>query len=944
MIEYVLKKILGTKNDREIKKIRKWVEKINALEESLDKLSNKDIVLKAQDLYFRVNQNEHIKQAIIEGEMVEELIEAFALVREASKRTMGLRQFDVQLIGGIVLYQGKIAEMKTGEGKTLVAAAPAFFTALTDIGVHIVTVNDYLAKRDATWIGPVYRFLGLGVGIINSDNISYVVDWQDPEKTMEAIEKDIRVWPKGMIGDAIDYSKIDVHAKTSYFTKAIPVERLKAYEAHITYGTNNEFGFDYLRDNLAVSKDQIVQVKGHGYAIVDEIDSILIDEARTPLIIAGPSNLDNKVVLQANEFVQTLEIEKDFTVDEKNRTAMLTEEGIEKAEKYFGIQNLYDIRHIDLVHAINKALIAHNLYKKDVHYMVKDGEILIVDEFTGRALPGRRWSEGLHQAIEAKEGVEIQEENQTLATTAFQNYFKLYKKLAGMTGTAETEALEFKEIYNLDVIVIPTNKPNIRKDLPDAIFKTKKEKWEYVAKIIEENHAKGRPILVGTVSIEDSETLSKLLEQRGIKHNVLNAKQHEKEAWVIAQAGRKGAVTIATNMAGRGTDILLGGNPEFLAREILRQKGIDEEKATEEDWKKAYEEATKITQKEKEEVIKAGGLLVIGTERHESRRVDNQLRGRAGRQGDPGETRFILSLEDDLLRIFGGDRVKKLMEFMKIPEGEPIESSIVSKSLEGAQERVELQNFQSRKRLLEYDEVINIQRSVVYDIRRSILFQDDIKEEIKDFIRDVIHTQVFTLLTEDEPELWELEPLKTFFKEWIGVDLPEKFEAKDREELEEEIFLLVMEKYAQKEQEIGEETMREIEKVFTLNIIDNLWREQLHTIDKLREGIYLRSYAQRDPLVEFKKEAFRLFEELMLNFKISAIQSIMNAQISKEELEQQEQNMFNLEIDTLNKSMAISEALENIAKEFQEKRPKFRTLKDRLEERKKKLEKRGETA
>jgi len=943
MIDYVLKKILGTKNDREIKKIKKWVDKINALEKSLDELSNKDIVLKAQELYFKINEDEVLKQAIIQGQMVDDIVEAFAIVREAAKRTMGLRHFDVQLIGGIVLYQGKIAEMKTGEGKTLVAAAPAFFTGLTDIGVHVVTVNDYLAKRDAVWIGPIYRFLGLGVGIINSDNISYVVDWQDPEKTMEAIEKDIRVWPKGMVGDAIDYSKINVHAKTSYFTKAVPVERRKAYEAHITYGTNNEFGFDYLRDNLAVSKDEITQIKGHGYAIVDEIDSILIDEARTPLIIAGPSNLDNKVVMQANEFVKTLELDKDFTLDEKTRNAMLTEEGIEKAEKYFGIHNLYDIKNIDLVHAISKSVLAHHLYKKDVHYMVKDGEILIVDEFTGRALPGRRWSEGLHQAIEAKEGVEIQQENQTLATTAFQNYFKLYKKLAGMTGTAETEALEFKEIYDLDVVVIPTNKPNIRKDLPDSIFKTKKEKWDYVANIIEENHAKGRPILVGTVSIEDSETLSKLLEKKGIKHNVLNAKQHEKEAWVIAQAGRKGAVTIATNMAGRGTDILLGGNPEFLARELLKQKGIDEDKATEDQWKQAYEEATKITKQEKEDVIKAGGLLVIGTERHESRRVDNQLRGRSGRQGDPGETRFVLSLEDDLLRIFGGDRIKKLMEFMKIPEGEPIESSMVSKSLEGAQERVELQNFQSRKRLIEYDEVINIQRSVVYDIRRSILFKDDIKDEIKEFIRDVIHTQVFTLLKDDEPELWELEPLKVFFKEWIDLELTENFQAKDREELEEELFLLVMEKYAQKEQEMGEETMREIEKVFTLNILDNLWREQLHTIDKLREGIYLRSYAQRDPLVEFKKEAFRLFEELMLNLKVSAIQSIMNAQVSKEELEQQEQNMFNLEIDTLNKSMAISEALENISKEFQEKKPKFRTLKDRMEERKKKLEKRGQT-
>lgn len=934
MINWLLKKILGTKNDREIKRLKKWVNEINKKEQELSILPNKEIVNLSKELYKKVQENEKLKEEIINGELIPELIDAFAIVREAAKRTMGLRQFDVQLIGGIVLYQGKIAEMKTGEGKTLVAAAPAYFTALTEYGVHVVTVNDYLAKRDATWIGPIYKFLGLDVGIINSDTNSYLVIWNDEEKALEAIEKDIRVWPKDYVGDVIDQALLDVHAKTSFFTNVKNVERKEAYEAHITYGTNNEFGFDYLRDNLAISKQDIVQVKGHGYAIVDEIDSILIDEARTPLIIAGPSMMDNSIFITANEVVKHLEQDKDFTLDEKNRTVIITEEGIAKLEKLLNIGNLYDIKNIELVHAINQALRAHHLFKRDVHYMIKDGEVLIVDEFTGRALPGRRWSDGLHQAIEAKEGLVIQQENQTLASITFQNYFKLYKKLAGMTGTADTEAMEFKEIYNLDVVVIPTNKKNIRIDHPDLIYKTKEEKWEAIANEIQKNYEKGRPVLVGTVSIDDSEKLSKILSERGIKHNVLNAKYHEKEAEIIAQAGRLGAVTIATNMAGRGTDILLGGNPEYLAKEILKEKGIDPNQASDGEWKKAYEEATKIVQEEKKKVIELGGLLVIGTEKHESRRIDNQLKGRAGRQGDPGETRFILSLEDDLLRIFGGERVKKLMEILKVPKGEAIESSMVTKSLEGAQERVEAQNFQARKRLIEYDEVMNIQRTVVYELRKSILNEENIEEEIKEFIRDVIKQKVYEFLQEDDPELWDLTPIQNFMKEFVNVSISSIENVNDREDLVEYLYNKALEKYKDKENEIGSSNMRELERVIVLNILDNLWREELHTIDKLREGIYLRSYAQRDPLIEFKKEAFNLFQDMMFRLKYNSVNALINAaKVNEEEIAQEESRLEESLKEVLKQALYVSDQ-EKLDQKSVSPKPKFRTIKDRIKERK----------
>ncbi len=928
MIGWLTKKILGTKNEREVKRLRPFVERINQLERELDELPNAELVKLAEELRGRVLEEEELKEEIIKGRVPEEVIKAFALVREAGKRVLGLRHFDVQLIGGIVLHQGKIAEMKTGEGKTLVATLSAFVNAITDEGVHVVTVNDYLARRDAQWMGAIYRFLGLEVGVINSDHTSYRVKWVDEERVKEAIEKDLRVWPKGFFEELLPSEEINVEAKKAFFTKLEECPRREAYSAHITYGTNNEFGFDYLRDNMAFSKEDIVQVKGHNYAIVDEVDSILIDEARTPLIISGPSQVDTSVYYTADKVVRELEPEKDFKVDEKNRTITITEEGIAKIEKLTGVDNLYDLKNIDLLHAVNQSIRAHHLFKKDIHYIVRDGEVLIVDEFTGRVLPGRRWSDGLHQAIEVKEGVPIQQENQTLASITFQNYFKLYRKLAGMTGTAETEALEFREIYGLDVVVIPTHKPMIRVDHPDLVFKTKKEKWHKVVEEILLNHVIGRPVLVGTVAIEDNELLSRLLNdkkllkdiaqreefkgrieeeikkkgldpqeiekrlqevlKKGVPHNLLNAKHHEKEAQIVAQAGRLGAVTIATNMAGRGTDIILGGNPEFLAREILQKEGKNPEEASQEDWKRALEKAYEITQREKEKVLQLGGLMVIGTERHESRRIDNQLRGRSGRQGDPGESRFVLSLEDDLMRLFGGERVSKLMEMLKIPEGEPIESGMVTKAIQNAQKRVEGQNFQIRKRLFEYDNVMNTQREVIYSLRRDILEGEDLKEEIHEFIRDVLEREVERLLPEDEPELWEIEPLKNFLKEWTGRDIPVP-EVRDKEELIDKLYEEIKKAYDEREKEIGSpQAMRELEKILLLNILDNLWREHLHVLDRVREGIYLRGYAQRDPLIEYKREAYELFEEMMHKIKLNTIEALFKVELkSPEELEEE---------------------------------------------------------
>ncbi len=925
MLGWLFKKLIGTKNEREVKKLKKLVNQINQKEKDLDLLSNKELIELSLNLKNKVLEDDDLKKAIIKGEVNDEVVLAFALVRETAKRTLGLRHFDVQLIGGLVLHQGKIAEMKTGEGKTLVASSALYVNALTDEGAHLVTVNDYLARRDAQWMGPIYKFLGLDVGVINSDYSSYKVEWLDQDLFNIAIEEDWRVWPKGHTDEVLPSNLVNIQAKKAYFTKLVPCTRKEAYSCHITYGTNNEFGFDYLRDNMVFSLDEVSQVKGHNYAIVDEVDSILIDEARTPLIISGPSQMDISVYYLADDIVRKLKIDDDFNLDEKNRTVTLTEQGIKKVETLAKVENLYDIRNIELLHAVTQALKAHHLFKKDVHYIVRDNEVLIVDEFTGRILPGRRWSDGLHQAIEVKEGVTPQQETQTLASITFQNYFRLYNKLAGMTGTAETEALEFKEIYGLEVVVIPTHKPVRRKDLPDIVFKTKKGKWNKVIEIIQQEHAKGRPILVGTVSVEDSEHLAELLRKKGIKCNVLNAKHHEREAEIIAQAGRIGAVTISTNMAGRGTDILLGGNPEYLAKEILKNKGIDPEKATQEEWKEAFEKAYKVTEEEKKKVIELGGLLVIGTERHESRRIDNQLRGRAGRQGDPGESRFVLSLEDDLMRIFGGDKVKKLMEILKIPEYEPIESSIVTKSIQNAQKRVEAQNFQIRKRLLEYDNVMNLQRQTVYSIRMDLLKSQGIKDYIKEFVRDVIEHRVNLLLPEEDPELWNMEPFINYLKEISSREI--QFPSvRDKEELINITTQKILDILYEKEREYGEIVFVEISKIIMLNTLDTLWREHLHVLDRLREGIYLRGYASRDPLIEYKKEAFTLFESMMLEFKEKSINDILKVQIQSQEEILQEEEREKEERDKLLQSAIYS----GVEGKSDSKGPQRKTLRERL--------------
>ena len=931
MIEWLLKQIIGTKNEREVKRLRKFVQKINQKEKELDELSNKGIVALSRDLFQKISQDESLKDEISKGRLTEEVILAFALVREVGKRTIGLRFFDVQLIGGLVLHEGKIAEMKTGEGKTLVATSAAYVNALTDRGVHVVTVNDYLARRDAQWMGPIYKFLGLEVGVINSDYSSYRVEWVDEELFQKTIEEDLRVWPKGYFDEILPSEKINVEAKKAFFTKLVPCDRKSAYQAHITYGTNNEFGFDYLRDNMSFSLDDIVQVKGHHYAIIDEVDSILIDEARVPLIISGPSQMDTSIYYKADQAVRRLKAGEDFIVDEKNRTVQLKEEGIKKLEEFLGIENLYDLKHIDLLHAIHQSIKAHELFKRDVHYIVKDGEVLIVDEFTGRVLPGRRWSDGLHQAIEVKENVPIQQENQTLASITFQNYFRLYQKLAGMTGTAETEALEFKEIYGLDVIVVPTHKPMRRKDLPDMVFKTRKEKWGEVVAQIEKEHSRGRPILVGTISIEDSEHLSKLLKEKGIPHNVLNAKHHEREAEIIAQAGRVKAVTISTNMAGRGTDILLGGNPEYLAKEILRKKGKTPEEATQDEWKSALQEAYRITEEEKKKVIELGGLLVIGTERHESRRIDNQLRGRAGRQGDPGESRFILSLEDDLLRLFGGDRVKKMMEFLKIPEGEPIESRIVTKAIQNAQKRIEAQNFQIRKRLLEYDNVVNVQRQTVYGLRRDLLEGRDLEGYLEEFVKDVLNQKIAQLMPEEDPELWEIKPLEDYLKELTGRDLAIP-KVRDKEELVEKLSSEILGILEEKKKLWGESLFKEIFKMIALSNLDHLWREHLHTLDRLREGIYLRGYAARDPLIEYKKEAFGLFEAMLYNLKEKVVEDTIRVQVASQEEIEEEVKKEEQEREKLLKSAVFS----GVEGKKDEKGPKRKSLKERLNLKRKK--------
>jgi len=813
----ILKKIIGTKNEREVNRLLPVADKINSLEPEISALSDNQLKEKSAEFRNRLKN----------GDTLDDLLsEAFAVVREASKRVLKMRHFDVQMIGGMVLHEGKIAEMKTGEGKTLVATLPVYLNALEGRGVHVVTVNDYLAKRDAQWMGPLYQFLGLSVGVI-------------------------------------------VHGLTDD-------ERQAAYNSDITYGTNNEFGFDYLRDNMKYDLSQYVQ-RELNYAIVDEVDSILIDEARTPLIISGPSEESTDKYYKIDKIIPKLQKEIDYTVDEKARAAILTEEGNIKAEKLIGAGNLYDPANIELVHHVLQALKAHTLFKRDVDYVVKDGEVLIVDEFTGRLMPGRRWSDGLHQAVEAKEGVKIASENQTLATITFQNYFRMYNKLAGMTGTAETEAEEFAKIYNLDVLVIPTNRPMVRADYPDVIYKTENGKFNSVIREIEELNKKGQPVLVGTISIEKSELLSGLLKKKGIKHSVLNAKYHEKEAEIIVQAGRISAVTIATNMAGRGTDIILGGNPTGLAREMLQ----DKPDYSEEEWTKALQEAEKKCAADKEKVLTAGGLHILGTERHEARRIDNQLRGRSGRQGDPGSTRFYLSLEDDLMRIFGSDRISGLMGKLGMDEDVPIENRMVSKAIENAQKRVESQNFDIRKHLLEYDDVMNKQRTEIYAFRKEVLQGGEgLKSKILSMIDDnidellSIYCPVDTRFAE-----WDVKGLKDSVYGIFAMSLDNTPE--DIGALSEKLSEDIKGSYEKKEAEVGNEMMRYLEKMIVLQVVDSQWKDHLLAMDHLKEGIGLRGYAQRDPLVEYKKEAFEMFSELSGRMSTEIVSRLFKIQIQR---------------------------------------------------------------
>jgi preprotein translocase subunit SecA len=772
-----------------------------------------------------------------------------------ARRTLNMRHFDVQLIGGMILHKGRIAEMKTGEGKTLVATLPMYLNALEGKGAHLVTVNDYLAKRDAQWMGQLYHALGLSVGVIQHD-ASFLFDpqYNASDKRLQSLR---------------------------------PCTRQEAYRADITYGTNNEYGFDYLRDNLIVTDlSQCVQ-RELNYAIVDEVDSILIDEARTPLIISGPTDQSTDLYYRVNAIIPQLKPERDYTVEEKTKTAALTEEGNARVEKLLGVDNLYDPANMDLVHHVVKALQAHALYKRDVDYVVKDGEVIIVDEFTGRLMPGRRWSDGLHQAIEAKEGVKIANENQTLASITFQNYFRMYKKLAGMTGTADTEAGEFAKIYNLDVNVVPTNRKMIRIDYPDVVYRTEKEKFAAIVEEIKECNKAGQPVLVGTISIEKSERLSGLLSRNGVKHNVLNAKFHEKEAEIVAQAGRKGAVTIATNMAGRGTDILLGGNPDFLFKQVLyREENLPEEKKLE-----IYEEIRADCEKDRQEVIAAGGLHILGTERHESRRIDNQLRGRAGRQGDPGSSRFYLSLEDDLMRIFASERVSQLMLKLGMEEGVPIEHSMVTRAIANAQKKVEAHNFEIRKQLLEYDDVMNKQREVIYQHRRAVLAGHNLKEHVQDMMTEMVDSALAIYCpAEQYPEEWDVKGLVEMMQGQFGLDITQgthdggaALRDLGREALAEDLKRLVRDAYDRKEREMGSELMRFLEKTFMLQVIDHHWKDHLLAMDHLRDGIGLRGYGQKDPLIEYKREGYDLFAAMMQRIKSDVLERLFLVQAVRQE-------------------------------------------------------------
>ncbi|MFA6356249.1 MAG: preprotein translocase subunit SecA [Candidatus Omnitrophota bacterium] len=856
MIGNLFSAVIGTHNDREIKRLRPKVELINSFEPKISKLSDGELRAKTDE--FRAKIKEKIKahdlpalgkeeRRKLEMEALEGILpEAFAVVREASRRTTGMRHFDVQLIGGMVLHEGKIAEMTTGEGKTLVATLPAYLNALTGLGVHIVTVNDYLAKRDRYWMGPIFEFLGLTVGMIQHD-----------------------------MNDR---------------------ERQVSYRSDITYGTNNEFGFDYLRDNMKYRIEDMAQRNLH-YGIVDEVDSILVDEARTPLIISGPAEESTEKYYTAADIVrglqkgakdqETKEETGDYVVDEKSHAAYLTEQGEAKVIKAWGIKDMHSMEFAEERHCVEKALLAKELYKLDVEYVIKDGEVIIVDEFTGRLMPGRRWSDGLHQAVEAKEGVKIERENQTLATITFQNYFRMFDKLAGMTGTAATEANEFSQIYKLDVVVVPTNKPLVRKSYPDSIYKTEKEKFEAAADEIAELYKKGQPVLVGTISIEKSERLSHMLQRRGIPHQVLNAKYHEMEASIIAQAGRYKAVTIATNMAGRGTDILLGGNPEYMALDYFKQKGLEPKDI---DPKEKAEMLAKFKSKvedEHNEVIKAGGLHVLGTERHEARRIDNQLRGRCGRQGDPGSSRFYLSLEDDLMRIFGSDRIKYIMDKLGMEEGQPIEHPIVSKSIETAQKRVEAHNFEIRKQLLEYDNVMNKQREVIYAERRSVLEGKELHEYIAAAIENGLDGAMDRFMEEKlQADEWDFKGLDEWFRGKLGFALPsgkEELFMGSRPEIRERLLGIINKHYEKREFILGADVARHIEKTIMLDMIDSKWKEHLYAMDGLKEGIGLRAYGQVDPLIEYKNEGFAMFEEMMNRIQDDALEFVFKVQVVGQE-------------------------------------------------------------
>ena len=850
MIGNLLKKIVGSRNERELKRLQVYVDRINQLEPEMQILSNDDIRAKTGEFKQRLNNvlsalssdiSPLDQRAAVENALNDLLPEAFAVVREVSKRTLNMRHFDVQLIGGIALHEGKIAEMKTGEGKTLVATLPVYLNSLTEKGVHVITVNDYLAKRDASWMGEIYKFLGMSVGIIQHD--------MDDRK------------------------------------------RQDAYRCDVTYGTNNEFGFDYLRDNMKFSIDAYVQ-KELNYAIVDEVDSILIDEARTPLIISGPAEESTDKYYKIDKIIPSMKKDADYQIDEKARSATLTEDGVAKAEGLLSVENLYDPSNIEILHHVNQGLKAHTLFKRDVDYIVKDDQVVIVDEFTGRLMPGRRWSDGLHQAVEAKERCKIENENQTLATITFQNYFRIYNKLAGMTGTADTEAAEFHEIYKLEVLVIPPNKSMIRADYSDVIYRTEKEKFNAIVREIEELNKNGQPVLVGTISIEKSEGISDMLKKKGIKHHVLNAKYHEKEAEIVAQAGRFGAVTIATNMAGRGTDILLGGNPDFLAKRQYE----NESELSPDERKKVYEGLKNQCENEKQKVISLGGLHILGTERHEARRIDNQLRGRSGRQGDPGSSRFYLSLEDDLLRIFGSDRISGLMEKLGMEEDQPIEHKMITKAIENAQRKVEAHNFDIRKHLLEYDDVMNKQREVIYEQRKQVLEGENLKEMFFEMLEEVLDETVGIYADEGRhPEDWDMNGLRdSLIRQFslnitsdngaVSIDGGKSFNKNDinLESLKEALREALEQKYEKKESEIGSEMMRYLEKMVMLQIIDNQWKDHLLVMDHIKEGIGFRGYAQKNPLNEYKKEGFDAFAAMMQRIKEEITEYVFKIQPVRE--------------------------------------------------------------